>query len=228
MILKIHRNQALLLSLAAFLFFFASPVTAHAKELSSDIPELTVVEVIMVETAVEEITEETATLPELPELPELTEEIPTDIAPLFKESLLAVSKTGMIVDSFQGVDALYRPGRNDGSNQTYSCAAFIKNYYSAIYNTKVNNLFYRQTPNAIGADSFVKVTAPQIGDIAAEDSGRSTTHWSVVKQVRPDGSIVLIEQNWKWQQDGKTMTAVNRTIKQDSARFYRLKSQITQ
>ena len=53
-----------------------------------------------------------------------------------------------------------------------------------------------------------------------------TTHWAIVKQVNKNGTVTLIEQNWKWNQGGSTQTVLNRKIKTSSARFYRLESQM--
>lgn len=150
----------------------------------------------------------------------------TSIVPTtFTEKLLTITNTSYIADSFQGVSALYRPGKSDGSDATYSCAAFIKKYYKTVYATSVNNLFYKRTPNAVGTDSFITVTVPQVGDIVADHySTRGTTHWAIVKAVNPNGTVTLIEQNWKWQQGGKTVTRVNRSVSNNSVIFFRLKS----
>lgn len=141
----------------------------------------------------------------------------------YQEKVLTVSKTSFVSDTLNGVSALYRPGRSDGTNATYSCAAFIKRYYKEVYGIGVNNLLYKRTPNAIGSDTFIKVTKPQIGDIVSETTSHSTTHWSIVKSV-DENRVTVIEQNWKWQQGGKTYTRVNRSVKNSSVTFYRLKS----
>ena len=44
-------------------------------------------------------------------------------------TVVEVKKTGQVVDEFQGVNAVYRPGKWDGDDKTYSCAALIKKYY---------------------------------------------------------------------------------------------------
>ena len=129
-----------------------------------------------------------------------------------------------VVDSFNGVHAYYRKGGNDGSNSFYSCAAFVKRYYKTVYHRDVNNLLHNRTPLAKG-DSFVKVTSPQVGDIVATNTNHGTTHWAIAKSINEDGTITLIEQNWKWRQGGGTKSVLNRKIKVSRARYYRLKSE---
>lgn len=139
------------------------------------------------------------------------------------EKVLTVSKTSFVSDTLNGVSALYRPGKSDGTNATYSCAAFIKRYYTKVYGIGVNNLLYKRTPNAIGSDKFIKVTEPQVGDIVSETTSHGTTHWSIVKSVG-ENKVTVIEQNWKWRQNGTTYTRVNRSVKNSAVTFYRLKS----
>lgn len=142
-----------------------------------------------------------------------------------KERLIIVKKNSrFVLDSLNGVKAIYRRGRSDGSSSTYSCAAYVKKYYKKVYKKTVNNLFYGRTPNVYG-DSFVRVKKPRVGDIAAVNTNHGTTHWAIVKKVNSNKSVTLIEQNWKWQQGGSTYTKKNRKIKNSSVRFYRLKSQ---
>lgn len=140
-----------------------------------------------------------------------------------KEDILSVTKSSFVSDTFNGVDALYRPGRNDGSNSTYSCAAFVKKYYKTVYDVTVNNLYGGSIPNAVNRDSFIRADKPQVGDIVAEPS-----HWAIVKAVNEDDTVILIEQNWKWQQGGKTVTKINRIVKNKNVVFYRLKSENVQ
>lgn len=143
---------------------------------------------------------------------------------LRQRKITVLKKSKFVSNSLNGVSAIYRKGSNDGSSKTYSCAAYVKKYYKKIYNVKVDNLFYNRTPNAYG-DKFIRVKTPQIGDVVGQNTGHGTTHWAIVKQVNDNGTITLIEQNWKWRQGGKTVTVVNRRIKTSKARIYRLKSQ---
>jgi hypothetical protein len=136
--------------------------------------------------------------------------------------IITITGSNFVADSFNGVDALYRTGGSDGSNETYSCAAYVKRYYKEIYGVNANNFFHGRTPKS-DKDSFLKVSKPQVGDIAAMDSSSTSTHWAIVKEVNKS-SITLIEQNWKWSQDGKYVTKINRTISINDARYYRLSS----
>lgn len=140
-----------------------------------------------------------------------------------ENELVTIKGSEFVADTFNGVDALYRVGGNDGSSSTYSCAAFVKKYYKEVYGVTPNNMFYNRTPKVSG-DSFVTVTDPQVGDIAAMNTGRSSTHWAIVKSVG-DKEVTLIEQNWKWSQGGKYVTKINRTVSISSTKFYRLSSE---
>lgn len=138
-----------------------------------------------------------------------------------KERIVTVKGSKFVTDTFHGVKALYRTGGNDGSNATYSCAAYVKRYYAEVYNVAVCNLFAGCTPLS-SKGSFRKVSSPKEGDIVATSSG-SGNHWAIVKNVNDNGTITLIEQNWKWQQDGKTVARVNRAVKASDCKIYRLK-----
>lgn len=141
-------------------------------------------------------------------------------------SLVKVRKTGQVVDSFNGVDAIYRPGGSDGSDKTYSCAALVKKYYSKIYGVTPYNLLTNATPVVYNGDSFVKVKTPRVGDIVnCANSNGVFSHWAIVQDVTDD-EVVLLEQNWKWQQGGVTMAKADRSLnKNSSLRYFRLKSQ---
>ncbi|BCN32795.1 CHAP domain-containing protein [Anaeromicropila herbilytica] len=136
--------------------------------------------------------------------------------------IVTISASNFVADSFNGVDAIYRPGGNDGTSDTYSCAAYVKRYYKEVYGVTANNFFHDRTPQS-NKDSFIKVSAPMVGDIAAMDTSSTSTHWAIVKDVNKS-TVTLIEQNWKWSQGGKYVTKINRTISVDSASFYRLSS----
>ena len=151
--------------------------------------------------------------------------IPTEASSAYKMKTITITKSSkQVVSSFNGVKAYYRKGGNDGSNKFYSCAAFVKRYYKKVYKKNVYNLLYNRTPLTSG-DSFVKVSKPQVGDIVAQNTNHSTTHWAIVKKVNSNGTVTLIEQNWKWKQSGGTKSVVNRKVKQSKVRFYRLKSE---
>ena len=139
----------------------------------------------------------------------------------YKSQILTITKDGFVADSFQGVDALYRKGRSDGSSTTYSCAAYIKRFYKEIYGVSVNNLFAGRTP-ASSKGTFKSVKTPEAGDIVACPSSSGSNHWAIVKQVNDDNTVTLIEQNWKWSQGGQTVCKINRSISISSGKFYRL------
>lgn len=138
-----------------------------------------------------------------------------------KEKIITIKGTKFVADTFHGVKALYRTGGNDGSNATYSCAAFVKRYYSQVYGVSVNNLLAGCTPIS-SKGTIRRVSSPKEGDIVATTSG-SGNHWAIVKNVNNNGTITLIEQNWKWQQGGKTVAKVNRKVKASACKIYRLK-----
>lgn len=137
------------------------------------------------------------------------------------EEIVTIKGSRFVTDTFNGVKALYRTGGNDGTNATYSCAAYVKRYYSEVYNVSVCNLLAGCTPVS-SKGTIRKVSSPKEGDIVATASG-SGNHWAIVKHVNNDGTITLIEQNWKWQQDGKTVARVNRKVKANACKIYRLK-----
>lgn len=138
-----------------------------------------------------------------------------------KEKIVTIKGTKFVTDTFHGVKTLYRTGGNDGTNATYSCAAFVKRYYSQVYNVNVYNLLAGCTPIS-SKGTIRKVSSPKEGDIVATTSG-SGNHWAIVKNVNNNGTVTLIEQNWKWQQGGKTVARVNRRVKASACKIYRLK-----
>ena len=132
----------------------------------------------------------------------------------YKEKTLTITKSGFVADTFNGVDAIYRKGSNDGSNATYSCAAFIKKYYSEVYNVSVYNLFGGSTPKTYEGKKITSVKEPKVGDIAYKNS-----HWSIVKKVNDNDTVTLIEQNWKW---NGNQCKINRTVSTSSLKYFRL------
>jgi hypothetical protein len=134
---------------------------------------------------------------------------------VYTEQILTITKSGFVADSFNGVDAIYRKGGNDGSSKTYSCAAYIKKYYKAIYDVSVYNLFGGSTPKTYEGTKISSVKSPKVGDIAYKNN-----HWSIVKKVNSDNTVTLIEQNWKW---GGNQCKANRTVATSSLKYFRLK-----
>lgn len=138
------------------------------------------------------------------------------------EAIVPLSGSRIKVDSLNGVSALYRSGvssSTDGTNATYSCAAFIKKYYSKIYGLELNNMYPGAVPNVVNSDDyFVSVKKPKVGDIVSLPG-----HWALVKAVEGN-QVILIEQNYKWSQGGSYFCRINRRIAKSSATYYRLHS----
>lgn len=139
----------------------------------------------------------------------------------FKPQIITIKGNNFVADKLDGVKALYRTGKNDGSDSTYSCAAYIKRYYKEEHGVSVNNLFSGRTPNASKGD-FRSVKKPQVGDIVSCSSTSGSNHWAIVKKINSNNTVTLIEQNWKWSQGGQTLCKVNRTISVPSGKYFRL------
>lgn len=138
-----------------------------------------------------------------------------------KMQILTVKGSNFVADTLHGVKALYRTGGNDGSNPTYSCAAYIKRYYKETFDVSVNNLLSGRTPMS-SKGKFRAVKKPQVGDVVACSSTSGSNHWAVVKKINNNNTVTLIEQNWKWSQSGQTLCKINRSIAIPSGKYYRL------
>lgn len=138
------------------------------------------------------------------------------------EAIVPLSGSRIKADSLNGVSAIYRSGvssSTDGTNATYSCAAFIKKYYSKIYGLELNNMYPGAVPNVVNSDDyFVSVKKPKVGDIVSLPG-----HWALVKAVEGN-QVILIEQNYKWSQGGSYFCRINRRIAKSGATYYRLHS----
>ena len=209
----IHYKKLAILSLAGLLLGTLPNVSASATEAAVINKETVVTE----DTVAAEDADTKNTKSVAPE----NEEEATASKIDYKEQLLTITKEGFVADSFQGVDALYRKGRSDGSSTTYSCAAYIKKFYKEIYGVSVNNLFAGATPRS-SKGTFKLVKTPEAGDIVACPSTSGSNHWAIVKQVNDDNTVTLIEQNWKWSQGGQTVCKINRKISISGAKFYHL------
>lgn len=141
----------------------------------------------------------------------------------YEKAIVKITKKGFVADSYNGVDAIYRKGGSDGSSSTYSCAAYVKKYYSSVYNVAVNNLYGGCTPRS-SSGMFNAVKTPKEGDVVYCPTSSGGTHWAVVKHVdKEKREVILIEQNYKWQQDGDTVCMVNRNLSWSGCKFFRLK-----
>lgn len=138
-------------------------------------------------------------------------------------TMITITADGQVVDTLNGVSSIYRPGGSDGTDSTYSCAAFIWKYYQAVYGVIVYNLWYNQIPLAYN-NTFVQVAVPQVGDICAQVKPASlSNHWSIVKAVDTvAGTVTVIDQNNKWYSNGVTYAWSNYTYGCSEVKFYRL------
>ncbi len=113
--------------------------------------------------------------------------------------MVTITEQSQVIDSitYNGitVNAIYTYETYANNDSTYSCAAFIKKFYSEIYGISVYNL---NTTSSIpfvyySKGSFSITDTPQIGDIIRDNS---RTHWAIVKEV--NGNIITaIQQSYK-------------------------------
>ncbi|MBR4861302.1 MAG: ricin-type beta-trefoil lectin domain protein [Firmicutes bacterium] len=122
----------------------------------------------------------------------------------FAASKVTFGEQQVTVDTFNGVPAYYKIG-NHNEDSTYSCAAYVKRYYSHKYGVSVYNLLTGCTPKSETTGySFKQVNASQVkpGDIGYQTNSKDKGHWFIIKTVSGK-SMTIIEQNWK----GKDNTA---------------------
>ncbi len=112
-------------------------------------------------------------------------------------SFVTVSYTGQVVDSITTngvkVDAIFRPytGTN-GTDSTYSCAAFVSKYYSKVFGVSVSNLWGPGYTPILSKGTISVTTSPKIGDIVRDNV---QAHWAIVKSVNSSGVVTVIQQN---------------------------------
>ena len=109
---------------------------------------------------------------------------------------VTITSEMQVVDTFNGVDAVYHPNAADGSDTTYSCAAYVKRYYASVYGVNVWNLLTGQTPS-VNRGSFSVTNSPEPGDIGYQTNSSNSGHWFIIKSVNGGGNYTIIEQNWK-------------------------------
>ena len=130
---------------------------------------------------------------------------------------IALTSSRQVVDTFNGVEAIYSKNYTAPGDATYNCAALVKKYYAKHYGVTPYNLLPGRRP-VVNGRSLNKVTSPKIGDIVGiKTSSGVNGHWAIVKDVNGN-QVTLFEQNWKY--NGKTK--VNRKIDISSANYYRL------
>ena len=124
-----------------------------------------------------------------------------------------ITRSGQVVDTFNGVPAKYIPGTGNSNTGTYSCAGYVKAYYKACCGVGIYNLTTGATPkSSTSGCSFQEVTSGfQVGDIVYMTNSKGSGHWAIAKAVSGK-SVTLIEQNWKWLSQGATYASVNRVV----------------
>lgn len=140
---------------------------------------------------------------------------------------VTIEEEHVVLDSLNGVDAVYTKENNDPADSTYSCAAYVKKYYQQIYGVTVTNL-YNEGPPLLSESGvgFLKVDEPKVGDIIFwPESTNGNNHSAIVKKVIGN-TITLIEQNYKT----GVVAAVGRTVTYPSDKFqiFRLTGQFTE
>ena len=124
---------------------------------------------------------------------------------------IQITYDGQIVDSFNGVNAVYKTGTGNTNTGEYSCAGYVHKYYSSIYGVAVSNLVTGKTPNASNG-SFSVTSSPEVGDIGYQTNSSGSGHWFIIKEVNGGGNFTVIEQNWKWASGGATYCSKNRNV----------------
>lgn len=90
------------------------------------------------------------------------------------------------------VEALYRPYDSSvNTDSTYSCAAFVKRFYSQVYGRDVSSLLSTTSVPSIDSGSFYETSSPKVGDIIRDNQ---SVHWAIVKEVK-GSTITVIQQN---------------------------------
>lgn len=138
------------------------------------------------------------------------------------EEVVPITSNGMAVDSFQGIDANYIMGIGNSNTGDYCCAGYVIKFYKELYGVdtyNINTVWGKPTVVKQGHDVYLEeVSEPKPGDMM---QSLTYSHVGIVKEVK-DGKAILIEQNYKWSQNGQTVATVEREIGFDEAHFYRL------
>ncbi|MBQ7295375.1 MAG: InlB B-repeat-containing protein [Clostridia bacterium] len=138
------------------------------------------------------------------------------------QSTVKITSSGQVVDTFNGVQAMYIPETgNSDDDTTYSCAAYVKRFYSSVYGVDVWNLLTGKTPLA-GSGSFSVTSSPQPGDIGYQTNSGGSGHWFIIKEVNSNGTYSIIEQNWKWASGGATYCYINRNVSYSSTSNFKV------
>ena len=112
------------------------------------------------------------------------------------------------------VDAVYRPYDSSVNyDTTYSCAAFVKRFYSQVYGRSVSGLMTTTSIPVIDSGAFAQTNSPQVGDIIRDNE---SVHWAIVKEVSGD-TVTVIQQN-AWN-GSYTKAWVGATIQKGDPRY---------
>ena len=133
---------------------------------------------------------------------------------------VTITYNGQEVDSFCGVPAKYENDLNFSGS--YPCNEYVSRFYRTIYGVTISNMFLNATPIVDGSYNATQVWSPQPGDIGYQ-TYNGGPHWMIIKSV--SGNIVtVIEQNWKWSQNGSIVTTVDRQLTTSELKFFRASS----
>ncbi len=144
--------------------------------------------------------------------------INTDNVSAASQKRVKITKNGQVVDAFNKVQAKYKKGVGNTNTGPYSCAGYVKSYYSKVYGVTVNNLMKGRTPKA-SKGSFEVTSKPEVGDIGYQKNSSGGGHWFIIKKVNGNGTYTIIEQNWKWRNGGSTYCYVNRQVSKKTSGF---------
>ena len=135
-----------------------------------------------------------------------------------------IKNNGQVVDTFNGVQAIYNTGTNNTNTGDLSCAGLVKRYYQAIFGVNVYNLTTKNIPQTdTKGYTFqpVSVTNAKPSDIIYMENSKGQGHWAIAKEIHGN-TITVFEQNWKWANGSTTYCTVNRVVSPISIfRLYR-------
>lgn len=138
------------------------------------------------------------------------------------EEVVPITYNGMATDSFQGIEANYIMGTGNSNTGAYCCAGYVIKFYKELYGVdtyNINTVWGMPTVVKAGHEVHLEeVSTPKPGDMM---QSLTYSHVGIVKRVE-NGKAILIEQNYKWWQNGQTVASVEREVGFDEAHFYRL------
>jgi hypothetical protein len=114
-------------------------------------------------------------------------------------NMVTLTQKGQVIDSItyngKTIDAIYSNETYPNNDPTYSCAAYIKKFYSTVYDIGVYNLNSPTSTPLIydNKGAFSLTSNPQVGDIIRDNT---RTHWAIVKSITGN-NISVIQQSYK-------------------------------